>query len=116
MGTPKSHNVIAVKLGSWLNLNLNFFQQGGSLPDKLKEVEVPLVGHLTCRIEYFPYSITDGMICAGETGKDSCQGDSGGPMVYFDDNGEAVSLIIPLIRGLLFNSQHFKGKFYNLPP
>ena len=31
------------------------------------------------------------MICAGETGKDSCQGDSGGPMVYFDDNGEAVS-------------------------
>merc|ERR1711993_222956 len=26
-------------------------------------------------------SITDGMICAGEKGKDSCQGDSGGPMV-----------------------------------
>ena len=37
------------------------------MPDRLKEVEVPLVGHLTCRIEYFPYSITDGMICAGET-------------------------------------------------
>ena len=62
----------------------------------MKEVEVPYVGPLTCKIEYFPYSITDGMICAGETGKDSCQGDSGGPMVYFDDNGEAVSSIIPL--------------------
>ena len=79
------------------------------MPDRLKEVEVPLVGHLTCRIEYFPYSITDGMICAGETGKDSCQGDSGGPMVYFDDNGEAVSLIIPLINSFCLNSQHFKG-------
>ena len=110
------HEIIAVKLGSGLNLNLNLFQQGGSLPDKLKEVEVPLVGHLTCRIEYFPYSITDGMICAGETGKDSCQGDSGGPMVYFDDSGEAVSLIIPLIRGFLFTSHYFKGKLYNLPP
>ena len=37
------------------------------------------------------------MICAGETGKDSCQGDSGGPMVYFDDNGEAVSSKVQLI-------------------
>merc|ERR1711962_42644 len=64
-------------------------QQGGSLPDALQEVSVPYVGPLTCKIEYFPYSITDGMICAGETGKVSCQGDSGGPMVYFDDNGEA---------------------------
>ena len=69
----------------------SYLQQGGSLPDKLKEVEVPYVGPLYCKIEYFPYSITDGMICAGETGKDSCQGDSGGPMVYFDDDGEAVS-------------------------
>ena len=55
------------------------------------EVEVPFVPHTTCLLEYFPYSITDGMICAGESGKDSCQGDSGGPMVYFDENGEAVS-------------------------
>jgi len=61
---------------------------GGSLPDTLMEVEVPFVGHRTCLLEYFPYSITDGMICAGETGKDSCQGDSGGPMISFDSNGE----------------------------
>jgi len=63
---------------------------GGVLPDILQEVEVPHVGHFTCTVEYFPYSITDGMICAGETGKDSCQGDSGGPMIFKDENGEAT--------------------------
>merc|ERR1711997_43562 len=60
-----------------------------SLPTMLQEVQVPYVGALTCKVEYFPYSITDGMICAGERGKDSCQGDSGGPMVHFDDSGKA---------------------------
>merc|ERR1711981_1143273 len=60
---------------------------GSSLPDMLQEVEVPFVTHFNCRLEYFPNSITDGMICAGESGKDSCQGDSGGPMVHFDESG-----------------------------
>jgi len=62
---------------------------GGSLPERLQEVTVPFVGHFYCQVEYFPYSITDGMICAGESGKDSCQGDSGGPLVHFDENGKA---------------------------
>ena len=78
---------------------------------------MPFQTHQRCAIEYFPSSITDGMICAGEYwkylikshhsnskliktlgfhwlgehGKDSCQGDSGGPMVHFDESGEAVS-------------------------
>ena len=74
-----------------------FFQSGGGvLPDILQEVEVPHVGHFTCTVEYFPYSITDGMICAGETGKDSCQGDSGGPMIFKDENGEAVRIQLQL--------------------
>ena len=30
------------------------------------EVIVPFQTHTTCTIEYFPNSITDGMICAGE--------------------------------------------------
>ena len=50
------------------------------------KVEIPYQSHLRCRIEYFPNTITDGMICAGEHGKDSCQGDSGGPMVYLGDD------------------------------
>ena len=51
------------------------------------------------------------MICAGETGKDSCQGDSGGPMVYFDDDGEAVSTNsekISLIWVLILHSTLFR--------
>ena len=64
------------------------------MPERLQEVTVPFVGHFYCQVEYFPYSITDGMICAGESGKDSCQGDSGGPLVHFDENGKAVILKI----------------------
>ena len=67
-----------------------FQSGGGTLPDILQEIEVPHVGHFTCTVEYFPYSITQGMICAGERGKDSCQGDSGGPMIIKNENG-AVS-------------------------
>ena len=36
------------------------------------------------------YDITDGMICAGEAGKDSCQGDSGGPLVAQTENGPVI--------------------------
>ena len=61
------------------------------MPDILQEVEVPHVGHFQCTVEYFPYSITQGMICAGKSGKDSCQGDSGGPMIIKNEDG-AVSL------------------------
>ena len=73
-----------------------FQSGGGSLPERLQEVTVPFVGHFYCQVEYFPYTITDGMICAGESGKDSCQGDSGGPLVHFDENNKAVSFEICL--------------------
>ena len=76
------------------------------MPSTLQEVEVPKVGNLVCKAEYFPLSITAGMICAGESGKDSCQGDSGGPMVYFDSTGEPVSLTPFEVRPL---AKHFFG-------
>ena len=66
---------------------------GGTLPDRLMEVRVPHVPHTKCRVEYFPMTITDGMICAGQHGRDSCQGDSGGPMVYFEDEGPVCFII-----------------------
>jgi len=62
--------------------------EGGSIPDRLQEVVVPLVDDVTCRRDYtLVVYIWASMICAGESGKDSCQGDSGGPLVSVDDNG-----------------------------
>ena len=59
--------------------------------EKLHKVDVPFVSTDDCNASYNGngYSITDGMICAGEEGKDSCQGDSGGPMVA-SVNGTSV--------------------------
>ncbi|XP_042249225.1 transmembrane protease serine 9-like [Thunnus maccoyii] len=52
-------------------------------PQKLMEVEVPVVGNKQCNCDYGAGKITDNMICAGlrAGGKDFCQGDFGGPMV-----------------------------------
>uniref|UniRef100_A0A673HBQ5 Trypsin-like n=1 Tax=Sinocyclocheilus rhinocerous TaxID=307959 RepID=A0A673HBQ5_9TELE len=58
-------------------------QSGGSSPDKLQEVMIPVVSSSDCDDAYGG-GITSNMICAGllnEGGKDSCQGDSGGPLV-----------------------------------
>ncbi|XP_042212964.1 trypsin-1-like [Homarus americanus] len=51
---------------------------GGSQPDVLQEVQVPVVSNSECQQSY-GNSISD-MLCAGYDagGKDSCQGDSGG--------------------------------------
>lgn len=53
---------------------------GGPSPDKLMAVTVPIISDDDCRRKYDESSISDSMMCAGETGKDSCQGDSGGPL------------------------------------
>ena len=57
---------------------------GGTSPDILQEVKVPVVSNAICNsASSYNGSINDTMICAGyqQGGKDSCQGDSGGPMV-----------------------------------
>jgi len=57
--------------------------EGGGSPSTLRNVTVPLVSTQQCNAAYNPsgYQITDAMICAGTSGRDSCQGDSGGPMI-----------------------------------
>ena len=61
---------------------------GGSSPNVLMQVQVPIVTETKCKYAYGS-SIHASMVCAGldQGGKDSCQGDSGGPMVC-EDNGK----------------------------
>ncbi|MBP2478799.1 secreted trypsin-like serine protease [Crossiella equi] len=47
-------------------------------PDRLQEVDVPIVSNDECAVSYPETSDRD--LCAGRTGKDTCQGDSGGPL------------------------------------
>lgn len=49
--------------------------EGGSSPNQLQVVDVPLVSLEECRAAYGTSSVTDRMVCAGlpEGGKDACQ-------------------------------------------
>ncbi len=60
-------------------------------PDRLVQVEVPIVEQNTCRFAYAASGavVNSNMLCAGlaQGGKDSCQGDSGGPLVVRAGSG-----------------------------
>lgn len=49
-------------------------------PDRLREVDVPIVSMDECAISYSDHDMST-YFCAGVRGKDSCQGDSGGPII-----------------------------------
>ena len=61
---------------------------GNDYPNRLHEVQVPIISNAECSGSYG--NLTDNMICAGypQGGKDSCQGDSGGPLVIYDNNAQ----------------------------
>jgi secreted trypsin-like serine protease len=66
---------------------------GDVVPDRLMEVELPLVPTEECRATYGKRAtIDDRTLCAGLPGggKDSCNGDSGGPMVIHASRGSWV--------------------------
>jgi len=66
---------------------------GGSSPDVLMSVDVPIVSNNQCDSAYSGVNITSDMLCAGYLGtggRDSCQGDSGGPLVVDSGNGNAL--------------------------
>jgi trypsin len=49
-------------------------------PDRMNEVDVPVVTDSSCATSYGTSFEAATMLCAGVGGKDSCQGDSGGPL------------------------------------
>ena len=76
---------------------------GGSSPDTLQAVNVPVVSDADCTDAYGSDMDGPTMICAGEEGLDSCQGDSGGPMTCGNnDDGEADCIGISYVK--YFNS------------
>ena len=74
VGTP-------LKVSGWGTL-----VSGGTIPDELHAVNVPVVSNAVCKQVYKSGFFADKMFCAGkaEGGVDSCQGDSGGPIVNGD--------------------------------
>ena len=52
-------------------------------PEKLHEVEIPIVSRSVCEEVYGTSEFTQNMICAGykQGGKDTCKSDSGGPLM-----------------------------------
>jgi secreted trypsin-like serine protease len=53
---------------------------GTSLPNRMREAQVPLVSDTRGRQLYGSSFFSSLMLAAGKTGKDTCQGDSGGPL------------------------------------
>jgi len=71
-------------------------RQDDVLPDRLMEVELPLVATDQCKASNaeVPASIDSRNLCAGvpEGGKADCHGDSGGPLVGRDNRGQWVQV------------------------
>mmetsp|Transcript_17008 Transcript_17008/g.21514 ORF Transcript_17008/g.21514 Transcript_17008/m.21514 type:complete len:430 (+) Transcript_17008:52-1341(+) len=63
-------------------------------PSTVKHVEVKYVTNSDCTTvyDYARTEITDRMLCAGDSGKDSCQGDSGGPL-YDKGNNRLIGVV-----------------------
>merc|ERR1712001_281495 len=72
---------------------------GGSSPDTLQAVNVPVVSDADCADAYGSDMDGPTMICAGEEGRDSCQGDSGGPMTCGEGDMDPLCGIVSWGRG-----------------
>jgi len=74
---------------------------GGNQPTALQEVDVTVTTNEVCNQAYG--SITDNMVCAADSGKDSCQGDSGGPLVAPENGRQALIGVVSWGRGCAFD-------------
>ena len=67
---------------------------GGSSPNNLQSVNVPIISNAQAAAAYGAGSVTFDQLAAGVGGVDACQGDSGGPFVVTSPSG-------PLLAGVV---------------
>jgi secreted trypsin-like serine protease len=70
---------------------------GGSSPDNLQKVTVPIISNADADAAYDDIAITADQLAAGLLGiggKDSCQGDSGGPLVVQTSSGTKLAGVV----------------------
>jgi secreted trypsin-like serine protease len=67
---------------------------GGSSPDTLQGVNLPLASNATAQARYTQETITADQLAAGSAGKDSCQGDSGGPLTVESSRGRILAGVV----------------------
>ncbi|WP_394201589.1 trypsin-like serine protease [Marinagarivorans algicola] len=76
-------------------------QEGGSGPNILRQVSVPVVSEASCEASYGNVINNNTQICAGfpRGGRDSCQGDSGGPLLFKQNGADYVAGIVSWGQG-----------------
>ncbi len=66
---------------------------GGSMPDTLRAVDVPIVSNSEAQSD-LGLSLTSDQLAAGASGVDSCQGDSGGPLTVPGADGPILAGVV----------------------
>jgi len=94
--TSKTYAGEKVTVTGWGTLT-----SGGNQPTSLQEVDVTVTTNAVCNQAYG--IISDNMICAADSGKDSCQGDSGGPLVAFEEGRYALVGVVSFGYGCAFD-------------
>jgi trypsin len=74
---------------------------GGTSPDTLQQVDVPIVSNSTASTAYGMTLSADQLAAGymGTGGKDSCQGDSGGPLVVTKGTGKILAGVVSWGQG-----------------
>merc|ERR1712233_71759 len=92
--------------------------EGGTLADKLLELEVPIVSDSVCATAMISggVTITSDMLCAGgESGKDACGGDSGGPFTVANSTSGAHTLVGAVSFGIGCAREGLYGVYADVP-
>lgn len=87
---------------------------GGSLPNTLQKVDVPLVTNADANAAYPNTDITDDQLAAGIIGiggVDACQGDSGGPLVVPNANRDGFLLAGVVSWGISCADRRYPGLY-----